>query len=263
MQAADPWPQARVDEVVYWASTNRWHDVMEALRAGFPVNARGSGVWGRTALHYAALGGCREPLERLLAAGADVNVRDNFDDTPAHYAATYNMATVLEDLVKAGADLNARSMGSLFTPLFSAALTRRAAPQANGCLHFLLSLPQVDLAATDAGGCTVVDRMRRDGGRVAVNMIVREVCPRGPPTPPPPTTSSHRLPPPATASIPALFAAPTPSTTVFWGGGGGALRAVCTGCAGSPRSRVSGRCCCAMGRWTRSVPNPGWLCPLL
>lgn len=77
------------------------HDVVPLLISlGFPVD--GSGPDGRTALHYAALAGDVELVERLLARGADPARRDrDYDATPAQWARHgrhSELTAVLEEL---------------------------------------------------------------------------------------------------------------------------------------------------------------------
>ncbi|WP_405160791.1 ankyrin repeat domain-containing protein [Nocardia sp. NBC_01499] len=62
--------------------------------------------WGRTPLHYAALKGDLDAIERLLAT-EDVNVRDNDDWTPLHFAAQEAQPQAVERLLDAGADIDA------------------------------------------------------------------------------------------------------------------------------------------------------------
>ncbi|MFQ6397562.1 ankyrin repeat domain-containing protein [Nocardia sp. KC 131] len=62
--------------------------------------------WGRTPLHYAALNGDLDAIERLLAT-EDVNVRDNEDWTPLHFAAQDAHPDAVERLLDAGADVDA------------------------------------------------------------------------------------------------------------------------------------------------------------
>ena len=61
--------------------------VKQHIAAGTDVNAKDN--FGRTTLHLAAAGGHMEIVELLIAAGADVNAKDNYGDygkTPLSYA---------------------------------------------------------------------------------------------------------------------------------------------------------------------------------
>ena len=64
----------------------------------------------RTALHYAAAEGPVEEVRRLLDAGLGVNDADDAAFTPLHYAAQALRADNAEVLVAAGADLEARNV---------------------------------------------------------------------------------------------------------------------------------------------------------
>ncbi|MFI9507285.1 ankyrin repeat domain-containing protein [Nocardia sp. NPDC052566] len=68
--------------------------------------------WGRTPLHYAALDGDLDTLERLLET-EDVNGRDNEGWTPLHFAAQEARPAVVERLLDAGADIDALTQKGL------------------------------------------------------------------------------------------------------------------------------------------------------
>ena len=55
------------------------------IAAGADVNAKDER--GRTPLHAAALNGCADAVKALIAAGADVNAKDERGQTPLHLAA--------------------------------------------------------------------------------------------------------------------------------------------------------------------------------
>jgi ankyrin repeat protein len=59
---------------------------------------------GQTALFNAALGGDKATVERLLAAGAAIDTRDNFDDTPLIGACDKGNDVIARLLVERGAD---------------------------------------------------------------------------------------------------------------------------------------------------------------
>ena len=58
--------------------------VKQHLAAGVDVNAKDED--GATPLHHAAFGGYKEIAELLIAKGADVNAKDNNGETPLDYA---------------------------------------------------------------------------------------------------------------------------------------------------------------------------------
>ncbi len=78
---------------------------------------------GATPLHLAATNSDSGPLKALLAAGADVTVRDKDDLTPLHMAAYADKPEHARLLLEAGADVNAKSAGGR-TPLSLARKSR-------------------------------------------------------------------------------------------------------------------------------------------
>ncbi len=76
-----------------------------AIKAGADLNARD--MWGETPLHYAAMNGYTDSVEALLAAGADVNAREGFiGNTPLHNAASCRHEEICKSLIREGADLH-------------------------------------------------------------------------------------------------------------------------------------------------------------
>lgn len=63
---------------------------------------------GWTPLHRAAYGGDADTIKDLVAAGADVDARDQNGMTPLHGAALEGHVNVVKVLVAAGADVRAR-----------------------------------------------------------------------------------------------------------------------------------------------------------
>jgi hypothetical protein len=165
---ADKWPPHCVDDLLIFAARDQWDCVGSALDAGFPVNAAGTRVADDSLLHLAALHGCMPILRRLLALGAHVDVRGYDQRTPAHYAAAFGFVDVLVALVEAGADVNARTE-SLETPLHKAVFCSLP------CTRYLLSLPQVDLSATDENGYTAEQVARKYGRTTTAGAVRAEV----------------------------------------------------------------------------------------
>ena len=98
----------------------------------------------QTPLHLAARFGREDLAPVLLAAGADVNSRDERGDRPLHLAAEYGNAGVVRVLLQRGADVNARGVMDR-TPL------ARRRPRADR---------RIQRRRTPAGGQTA-DRARR------------------------------------------------------------------------------------------------------
>ena len=84
-------------------------DVIKQLIAdGADVNAKGE--YDETPLHYAVWFGAELSIvEALIDAGADVNARDEYDGTPLHdVESSSGAASIVEALLAAGADVSAR-----------------------------------------------------------------------------------------------------------------------------------------------------------
>ena len=79
--------------------------VKQHIAAGTDVNVKNEFGW--TPLYYAAWGGHKEIVELLIAKGADVNKDDDDESTPLHYAALKGQKEIAELLIAKGADVNA------------------------------------------------------------------------------------------------------------------------------------------------------------
>jgi len=80
--------------------------VKQHLAAGADVNAKDENGW--TPLHYAANIGYKEIAELLIANGADVNAQSEDKSTALHTAAYWGQKEVAELLIGKGADVNAK-----------------------------------------------------------------------------------------------------------------------------------------------------------
>ena len=80
--------------------------VKQYLAAGGDVNAKNQ--WGMTPLHYVARTGVKEIIELLIAEGADVNAKDRGGWTSLHTAAVHGQTEAVELLITKGADVNAK-----------------------------------------------------------------------------------------------------------------------------------------------------------
>ena len=71
-------------------------------------------------IHDAAIGGNIEAVKKHLAAGANVNAKDMFGETPLYIAAGNSHKEIAELLIANGADVNAEDTAAR-TPLHAAA----------------------------------------------------------------------------------------------------------------------------------------------
>jgi ankyrin repeat protein len=89
--------------------------VKQHIAAGVDVNAKEE-FTGDTLLRYAARKGHKEIVELLIAEGADVNAKEIAGWTPLHNAALDGHREIAELLIAEGADVNAKHVGGQ-TPL--------------------------------------------------------------------------------------------------------------------------------------------------
>jgi ankyrin repeat protein len=87
--------------------------VKQHLAAGVDVNAKDDD--GGTPMYWAAVNGRKEIVELLIAKGADVNAKSK-RGTPLHFAAKGGHREVAKLLIAKGADVNAKT-GDGVTPL--------------------------------------------------------------------------------------------------------------------------------------------------
>ena len=81
--------------------------VKQHLAAGTDVNAKNDNGW--TPLHYAAYGGHKEIAELLIDNNADVSAKDQSRTTPLHYVVAGGHKKAAELLIANGADVNAKT----------------------------------------------------------------------------------------------------------------------------------------------------------
>ena len=94
----------------------------ESQESSPPVEAKPEPTTAKApdiSIHEAAAKGNIAVVKQHLAAGTDVDTRDNNKWTPLHYAAYYGHKVVAELLITEGADVNAKSDDG-WTPLHDA-----------------------------------------------------------------------------------------------------------------------------------------------
>jgi ankyrin repeat protein len=105
-------PDISIHEAV---GTGNIEAVKQHLAAGTDVNAKDDN--GSTPLQFAAQDGHKKIAELLIINGADVNVADMSSMTPLHFAVVFGQGNeILELLIDKGADVNAKDDGGS-TPL--------------------------------------------------------------------------------------------------------------------------------------------------
>ena len=117
-EAAQPEPpSAKAPDIsIHGAATlGNIEAVKQHLAAGTDVNAKDDD--GTTPLHNAASGGRKEVVELLIAAGADMEAKDMGGLTPLHFSVNKEIA---ELLIANGANVNAKSDDGV-APLHNAA----------------------------------------------------------------------------------------------------------------------------------------------
>ncbi|MDP7135588.1 MAG: ankyrin repeat domain-containing protein, partial [Planctomycetota bacterium] len=135
MKTAEPVPEATILEppiaktsgisIIEAIRKGNIEAVKQHLAAGMDVNGRDN--WGRTVLHKASgWQGQREIVELLISNGADVNAKRSDGAIPLHYAVYYDRMENVEILLSKGADLNAKDGDQKgATPLHEAAWRSR------------------------------------------------------------------------------------------------------------------------------------------
>ena len=130
--------------------------VKEYLAAGGDVNAKEE--YGRTPLYVAASQGYKEISELLIAKGANANAKHKGGETALHVAAYFGRKEIAELLLTNGADVNAKTdRGS--TPLDVVAVKK--------------SQSGLDLATIN-GLTGIADLLRKHGGKTGEELEAEE-----------------------------------------------------------------------------------------
>jgi hypothetical protein len=110
-------PTAKAPDISLWeaAMNGNIEAVTQHLAAGADVNAKDDN-WGATPLHFAARNGHKNVAELLVVKGAAMNTKDDDGRTPLHMVADIGHNGIAELLIAKGADVNAKDKKD-FTPL--------------------------------------------------------------------------------------------------------------------------------------------------
>lgn len=107
------------DPLLRAAETGNSAKLNELVHQGVPVDQRG-GSMDETALMIAARHGNLGMVKTLLEAGADINARSKYNDTPLTAATYFCHPNVAFFLIEHGADVNAKNSGFGSSPIMLA-----------------------------------------------------------------------------------------------------------------------------------------------
>ncbi len=121
---------------------------------------------GESSIHDGASDGNIDAVKKHLAAGADVNAKDDDCETPLHFAAAFGHKETAELLIAEGADVNAKSRSGLTSLHLTAIGNQKKIAE-------LLIAAGADVNAKDEDGGTpldiagaeIADLLRKHGGK--------------------------------------------------------------------------------------------------
>jgi len=152
------------------AAAGHLENVKELLAAGTDVNAKNDRGW--TPLRQAAGSGHKEIVELLIANGTNVNAKDEGGMTPLHWAADRGHKEIVELLIANGTDVNAKSKDG-WTPL------HQAASEGHKETVELLIAKGADVNAKIKDGRTPLDQAEASWSSPNRNEIIDLLCKHG------------------------------------------------------------------------------------
>jgi hypothetical protein len=94
---------------LHFCAENGFTSSVKRLLSIRNINVNVKDDWNETPLHWAAYNGHIEIARLLLQNGAEVNAKSRWDRTPLHFSAFHGHVDILHLLVENGADLDAQS----------------------------------------------------------------------------------------------------------------------------------------------------------
>ena len=142
---------------------------LSKLNGGSPDILDSSGM---SALHWAALSGHTNIVERIVDSGGDVNILNSSLNSPLHIAASQGHSTTVQSLIDRNADLSSRNLKDR-DPLFMAVLYCRREKFLENVLKILF-VKGVDINQFDSSGSAPLHECAIRGLAMPIKYLVDE-----------------------------------------------------------------------------------------
>ncbi len=160
-----PTPMRMTDDAFRFAAyEGKLEDVRQGIAAGNNVNSLDP-ERALTPLHMAAFNGHTSVVKLLLEHGALVDAKDNEGKTPLLHACTGPFPETVEVLIAANADINVKEATEAFTPLMMAAGLGQVE------VVKLLLRHNADKAVLDNDGDTALQHAKNSGHATIVEIL--------------------------------------------------------------------------------------------